>query len=136
MEGTDINQENMKKFIEKLDKLHHEAPYRTRNVPNITSGSAIINRLVTISQFIAQNKEKELSNYQIHFIDSMLLTKTEVFADKNIEFLECTELQLKNIIQIRIIELSKRAFTPDEDRSILQHISDKMKNKQISNRRK
>ena len=42
------------------------------------------------------------------------------------EFLQCTKLQFKNIIQIRIIGLSKRSFTPEEDIFIIQHISDKI----------
>lgn len=49
------------------------------------------------------------------------------------DFLQCTELPLKNIIQIRIIELSKSSFTPEEDNFIIQHVSDKMKNKDIAN---
>ncbi|KAK8843887.1 hypothetical protein M9Y10_024969 [Tritrichomonas musculus] len=59
MEDLEINQEIIQIFIQSLDKLHHQAPYRTRNVPNMTSGFAIINRLITVSQFNAQNKEKE-----------------------------------------------------------------------------
>lgn len=133
LEGTSFNQEIMQNFIKSLDKLRFEAPYRTRNVPNLTSGSAIINRLITISQYNAQNKEKEWSNDQIHYIDRLLLTKTDVITEINIKFLQCTESQLKNIIQLRTIELSKRLFTLEEDKFILQHVSDKTKNKDIAN---
>lgn len=42
-------------------------------------------------------------------------------------------MQLKNNIQIRIIGLSKRSFTPEEENFIIQHISDKMENKDIAN---
>lgn len=133
LEGTSFNQEIMQNFIKSLDKLRFEAPYRTRNVPNLTSGSAIINRLITISQYNAQNKEKEWSNDQIHYIDRLLLTKTDVITEINIKFLQCTESQLKNIIQLRTIELSKRSFTLEEDKFILQHVSDKTKNKDIAN---
>ena len=71
-------------------------------------------------------KEKEWSSDQIHFIDQLLLKEKEVLTDWNMEFLQCTKLQFKNIIQIRIIGLSKRSFTPEEDIFIIQHISDKI----------
>lgn len=57
--GTKFSQEIMRNCIKSLDKLRLEAPSRIRNIPNLTSGFAIINRLITTFLYNTQNKEKE-----------------------------------------------------------------------------
>lgn len=46
--------------------------------------------------------------------------------------LNCTEQQLKNIIAIQNVELSKRFWTKEEDQIIINHINTKIKNKDLA----
>lgn len=54
----------MKELIVALQKINEEAPYRTQNVPNHTSGTKILSRLISISHYKKQLKEKEWSEKQ------------------------------------------------------------------------
>ena len=51
MEGKEFDKEIMKDFIQCLNRLQHNASYRSKHVPNATSGANILNRLITVFEF-------------------------------------------------------------------------------------
>ena len=127
----DFKEEEMKEFIEALERINEKAPYRTKNVPNRTSGSKILSRLIAISNHKKQLEEKEWSREEIFAIRQLLLTKSLIFSQENYDRFKCTEEQLKIIVNIQIIELSKREFTYEEDKIIISYISTTIKNKDL-----
>lgn len=55
-----------------------------------------------------------------------------MFTKNNFNTLQCTDIQLKYIVQLRNIELSKRLFTKEEDDIIISHLNGKTSNKIIA----
>ena len=123
--------EEVKEFIEALERINEKAPYRTKNVPNRTRGSNILSRLIAISNHKKQLEEKEWSREEIFAIRQLPLTKSLIFSQENYDRFKCTEEQLKIIVNIQIIELSKREFTYEEDKIIISYISTTIKNKDL-----
>lgn len=94
----------MKELILSLELLNGNAPFRTKNVPNRTSGGQIMLKLVSISQY----KRKIWSNQEIHFIDNSLWLKKDILNDEYCAKFNCSKDELNKIIQERYIEISKR----------------------------
>ena len=56
----------------------------------------------------------------------------EFFTKVNFNALKGTDIQLKYIVQIRFIKLSKRLLTKEEEDIIISHLNDKTSNKIIA----
>lgn len=130
MQGNDTDIKLMEKFINSIQKVNEEAPYRTRNVPNKISGSKIMSRLISVSNLSKSIQIKEWKKEEIQIINKILLANTG-FPEDTCQKLNCTEQQLKNIIEIQKVELSKRNWTKEEDQIIINHISTSIKNKDL-----
>ena len=128
----DFNSELMKDLINSLLLINEIAPYRTKNVPNRTSGSKIMSRLIAISSYKKQLESKEWTNEEIRIIKQLLLQKSNIFTTENYERFQCNEEQLKNIVDIQIIELSKRDWSEEENRILISYISSTIKNKDLA----
>ena len=70
----DFKEEELKELIVALEKVNEKAPYRTKNVPNRTSGSKILSRLIAISNYRKQLEEKEWSKEEILIIRQLFMT--------------------------------------------------------------
>ena len=118
----------MKELILSLELLNGNAPFRTKNVPNRTSGGQIMLRLVSISQY----KRKIWSNQEIHFIDNSLWLKKDILNDEYCAKFNCSKDELNKIIQERYIEISKREWTLEEDRIFADYAPTKIRNKDLA----
>lgn len=121
----------MEKFIHSLEQLNENAPYRTKNVPNRTSGSKILSRLIAISNLNKDLNAKEWTKEEIDVINCLLLQNSQISLEICDQF-KCTEKQLKRILEIQKIELSKRNWSQEEDKIIIDHLSTTIKNKDLA----
>lgn len=76
MQGGDANMKLMEEFINSIQKINDEAPYRTRNVPNKSSGSKIMRRLISIANLNKCKSNKEWNNEEMQMINRILLTNS------------------------------------------------------------
>ena len=128
----DFNEDLMKELIIGLEQITEDAPYRTRNIPNRTSGSKILSRLFAISEYKKKIESKEWSKEEICIIRQMLLSRTEILTKENYDRFQCDENQLKMIVDDQFVELSKRDWTIEEDHVITSHMYTTIKNKDLA----
>lgn len=118
----------MKEFILSLELLNEKAPFRTKNVPNRTSGGQIMLRLLSISQY----KRKIWSNQEIHFIDNSIWLKKDILSEEYYTKFNCSKDELNKMIQERIIQISKREWTPEEEMILADLAPTKIRNKDLA----
>ena len=85
-------------------------------------------RLISISQY----KRKIWSNQKIHFIDNSIWLKKDILSEEYYTKFNCSKDELNKMIQERIIQISKREWTPEEEMILADLAPTKIRNKDLA----
>mgnify|MGYP007128688070 CR=1 FL=1 len=102
-------------FIEKLELIVENCPYKKIHVPAITSNGEILNRLISLRIKSEKSDKRTFTDGEANYIDRILLNNID-HDDQNLaQLFQCSVDEIIEFKEFRKNVLSKRKWTNQEE---------------------